>query len=110
MREYKNVRVLGEGEVIGQRTLGHGGSFVNFRANIELLHISEALDRFPNELGGYDGPIWRLQDGYGEAGYVPPQGWDWSGIRDSSALAIQAMVDVAREYLTDDDLNRIIGF
>ena len=28
--------------------------------------------------------IWAHQDGYGEPGYTPPQGHDWSGIRDSS--------------------------
>lgn len=30
---------------------------------------------------------WSLQDGYGVAGYTPVQGWDWSGIRDSSDTA-----------------------
>lgn len=34
---------------------------------------------------------WEYQDGYGEAGYEPPQGWDWSGIRDSSPAAIWAI-------------------
>lgn len=35
--------------------------------------------------------IWSLQDGYGEPGYLPPQGYDWSGIRDSSPEAIDLM-------------------
>lgn len=35
--------------------------------------------------------IWALSDGYGEPGYVPEQGYDWSGIRDSSTAAIEAM-------------------
>jgi len=35
--------------------------------------------------------LWSLQDGYGSAGYVPDQGYDWSGIRDSSTSAIEAM-------------------
>ena len=26
--------------------------------------------------------LWQLQDGYGSPGFTPPQGWDWSGIRD----------------------------
>lgn len=38
--------------------------------------------------------IWALSDGYGEPGYVPEQGYDWSGIRDSSTEAIEAMFDV----------------
>lgn len=35
--------------------------------------------------------IWSRSDGYGEPGYVPCQGYDWSGIRDSSCDAIEAM-------------------
>lgn len=37
--------------------------------------------------------IWSIQDGYGEAGYTPPQGFDWSGIRDSSPEATRAMYE-----------------
>ncbi len=32
---------------------------------------------------------WSLQDGYGVIGMDVPQGWDWSGIRDSSPAAIK---------------------
>lgn len=39
--------------------------------------------------------IWSLQDGYGVVGYTPEQGWDWSGIRDSSIEAIEAMFEAA---------------
>lgn len=35
--------------------------------------------------------LWSLQDGYGEQGFMPDQGYDWSGIRDSSTEAIEAM-------------------
>lgn len=35
--------------------------------------------------------LWALQDGYGEPGYMPAQGYDWSGIRDSSPAAIARM-------------------
>lgn len=42
---------------------------------------------------------WNLQDGYGEPGFTPPQGWDWSGIRDSSSVAKKAMADALRTYL-----------
>ena len=34
---------------------------------------------------------WPFTDAYGEPGYVPPQGLDWSGFRDSSDAAIKAM-------------------
>lgn len=39
--------------------------------------------------------IYALSDGYGIVGYVPPQGYDWSGIRDSSTEAVEAMFDAA---------------
>lgn len=42
-----------------------------------------------------DSKIWRLSNGYGQNGHIPAQGYDWSGIRDSSDEAIWKMVDVA---------------
>ena len=39
--------------------------------------------------------IWALSDGYGEPGLVPQQGHDWSGIRDSSIPAVEAMYAAA---------------
>ena len=39
---------------------------------------------------------WLLQDGYGDPGYTPPQGWDWSGIRDSTDEAMAAMAAEVR--------------
>lgn len=44
---------------------------------------------------------WKMQDGYGTPGYTPPQGIDWSGIRDSSYYAIKriaSIVKVVEEY------------
>jgi hypothetical protein len=38
--------------------------------------------------------IWSLSDGYGEPGSVPAQGWDWSGIRDSTPAAVERMAAV----------------
>jgi hypothetical protein len=35
--------------------------------------------------------LWAESDGYGEQGYVPEQGYDWSGIRDSTPDAVRAM-------------------
>jgi hypothetical protein len=35
--------------------------------------------------------MWEMQDGYGAPGYTPPQGYDWSGIRDSEPATIMAM-------------------
>lgn len=42
-----------------------------------------------------DNKIWKLSDGYGKKGYIPVQGYDWSGIRDSSVEAIWEMTYVA---------------
>ena len=39
--------------------------------------------------------IWAASDGYGEPGLVPGQGYDWSGIRDSSIEAVEAMYRAA---------------
>jgi hypothetical protein len=47
--------------------------------------------------GRFLSETWALQDGYGEPGCMPPQGWDWSGIRDSSPAAIKRMYDVVTE-------------
>ncbi len=43
-----------------------------------------------------DSVVWKLQDGYGAPGYTPAQGWDWSGIRDSSREAKVAIIAAVR--------------
>lgn len=43
--------------------------------------------------------IYNLNDAYGEVGFVPPQGYDWSGLRDSSEKAQKAMGGFVRNYL-----------
>ena len=37
-------------------------------------------------------------DGYGEAAYFPSEGYDWSGIRDSSEDAIISMDNIALTF------------
>ena len=49
-----------------------------------------------------DKRIWELTDAYGEKGYIPSQGYDWSGIRDSSLEAIWKMTDVAVGMLEEE--------
>ena len=41
--------------------------------------------------------IWALSDGYGAPGYVPAQGYDWSGVRDSTEDALRRMYVKAKE-------------
>ena len=49
----------------------------------------------------YEGPadklpaIWAASNGYGTPGYKPDQGYDWSGIRDSTPRAIHRMFEAA---------------
>jgi hypothetical protein len=35
--------------------------------------------------------LWSMQDGYGTPGATPPQGMDWSGVRDSTPGTVRAM-------------------
>lgn len=37
--------------------------------------------------------LYSLSDGYGIIGFIPDQGYDWSGIRDSSPAAVRRMYD-----------------
>jgi len=46
-------------------------------------------------MSGTTDAIWALSDGYGTPGFVPAQGHDWSGIRDSSIGAVEAMYAAA---------------
>lgn len=50
---------------------------------------------------------WSLQDGYGEPGFIPVQGWDWSGIRDSSDAAKVKMVSVVLRILADAEITTL---
>lgn len=125
MMEYRNVTVDPDGSIHGEQrnpsisgtwkltdaetgvvTEVEVGGWGLFSAEKRLWTIREALDRFPQYL---DGPIWDLQDGYGEAGFTPVQGWDWSGIRDSSEEAKDAMFALASEFLTEDEVEKILG-
>ena len=49
-----------------------------------------------------------LQDGHGEPGFVPAQGWDWSGIRDSSDEAQAKMAAWIRRYLRQHGIGRLV--
>lgn len=75
-----------------------------FRARIDLLRIDWAC-----EFDAAADRIWDLQDGYGEPGFTPCQGWDWSGIRDSSPEAIAQMDAVASEFVSNADMAKALG-
>lgn len=55
-----------------------------------------------------DHKIWSLTDAYGKKGLIPPQGYDWSGIRDSSVGQIWEMFRIAIKMLEEDELKKNI--
>ena len=94
-RLYRNVHWDGPDHFHGQ-TSYDGRTWVNFSARVDLSWIDLAITR---SVEAYE-RIWARQDAYGEPGYTPPQGYDWSGIRDSSDEAVEAMVAIAQEYVS----------
>ena len=86
---WKGNHAEGEADIDGScRT------WCRFSGGLELMLISLA-----QETPGGHPAIWALQDGYGAPGSTPIQGYDWSGIRDSSPDAIAAMFAKAKELL-----------
>lgn len=59
-----------------------------------------------NELGDLS---WEHQDGYGFIGYTPVQGWDWSGIRDSSPAAKKNIAKVLRARLEKAGISSFVS-
>jgi hypothetical protein len=103
--EYRNVELLPDGRIRGEQRWRERENWYDFEARLDLLRISLATE--VHEAAGER--IWSLQDGYGEAGFTPCQGWDWSGIRDSTPEAIRSMDAVASEFVSDADLASLLG-
>jgi len=51
--------------------------------------------------------IWARQDGYGAPGLNPAQGYDWSGIRDSSEEAMKSMYHFVKNTLKKNEIIHI---
>lgn len=47
--------------------------------------------------------MWSLQDGYGSPGFVPVQGYDWSGVRDSTPDALRAIYRAIKAHQAERD-------
>lgn len=60
---------------------------------MKYAHYSSELRKFLTEEQRkiIDRICWEEQDGYGIRGHTPIQGWDWSGIRDSTPSAFRKM-------------------
>jgi len=72
---------------------------VTFGATRGRFRACNSAVRYGVDLAALDAAIWAQQDGYGVKGFTPAQGWDWSGIRDSSHLAVRDMAQAIRENL-----------
>ena len=71
--------------ISGQRT-GPDGHWSKFVTTPNLFFINLAMDIMPETIGTF----MTMADGYGKRGYFP-DGYDWSGIRDSSQRARNEM-------------------
>jgi hypothetical protein len=104
-RIYRGVVVRPDGSGFDGEYSDDGDNWYRFGANLELFVIKLVYN-----LGGEAAErLWAIQDGYGYPGLTPPQGYDWSGIRDSSPPAIELMCQIAREYVTADQVNVMLG-
>lgn len=86
---------------LAQRLLDETAGFdvQKWREACEFLHFSgKRRDTFGTPAQDrMDRGAWALQDGYGQPGYTPAQGWDWSGIRDSSPEAKARMISAVEK-------------
>ncbi len=58
------------------------------------------FDKLPKILAvALHAAVWKRQDGYGAPGFTPAQGWDFSGIRDSSRAAKTRILEAAEELV-----------
>lgn len=96
-KRYQKITQDAEGILHGEYAEGHGRDWTKFSARPDLLKIRTAMDEGGAALHAQ---IWALTDAYGEQGMIPPQGYDWSGVRDSSEQAIKAMEEIADKWMS----------
>lgn len=117
MSDYPTIKVPGiNGEPDLTITIAPPSS--DFNADEMLAHFDHATgslsprcgycDTAPLMKGLYDAYfgddkakralIYALADGYGVPGTVPPQGYDWSGVRDSTPTARRRMAAALAAY------------
>jgi hypothetical protein len=70
-----------------------GCSLMNGRCDVHAEMMAEIHAVWNSPRANTDAAlvIWMYSDGYGAPGFIPEQGYDWSGIRDSSTDAIESM-------------------
>lgn len=101
---FRNVTVNAEGLLEGEHDAF--GRWVKFLGTFRGLLVKEIWDGNNNKAAL---EIWDESDGYGEQGYIPCQGYDWSGIRDSSPEAWARMFAVAVKYLPENEFRERLG-
>lgn len=101
MKLYRYVTIDAEGIIHGEyRVIGPNDfGWVQFSGRPDLMKIAHAWETAPTEVAMR---IWAASDGYGEPGTIPAQGYDWSGIRDSSPEAIARMERIAVQWYNFD--------
>jgi hypothetical protein len=67
---------------------------------LATLHYTSPLRLTPDQSRVIEHLAWQETDAYGPKGHVPPQGYDWSGYRDSSEEATTRIAEVLRRTLT----------
>ena len=102
--QFRNVVVAEDGSLSGEEYHYYTDKWGKFSADRKLLHIRLAIDAYPDCCTD----IWQLQDGYGAPGSTPTQGWDGSGIRDSTPAAIDRMYEVAKKYFTEEEFTATV--
>ena len=94
--EYRNIKFdAATGRIEGEKRGGYfPDEWILFSAGRTLFMIDMAMELFPKSIRQF----MSFADGYGEPGYFPG-GYDWSGIRDSSAQAKALMLTLAEKLL-----------
>lgn len=90
--EYRKVKIAKNGVITGEHN--KYGDWMKFEANRDLMLVEFAIEANSRTITQF----MRLADGYGVAGFFP-DGYDWSGIRDSSDGARKAMGALAERLL-----------
>lgn len=98
MAQVKYRKIVIRGNTVNGET-NEFGSWMKFSGTKALLTISYCMNLQPKTITRF----MQLADGYGEPGFFPA-GYDWSGIRDSSAAARAAMYKLAIKLLGNTKL------
>jgi hypothetical protein len=66
---------------------------------VAIAHWSKKTDLPKNVTNAAYVAAWKHTDAYGDLGFIPSQGYDWSGFRDSSKESTKRSADAIRKVL-----------